>query len=246
MIKDCFCGIIDLIYPDVCILCKKPTPPSCKQEQLCPSCKNMIRKNIPPFCAKCSRPLSAPSDPHNPFCKTCQRRSLYFDQAWGTCIYDDTMRRLIHLFKYGNKTALRHLFLELMLSFLDTCNIKLNDTDFIIPVPLHTTRFRERGFNQAQTLARMLSDKFNIPLSLKYIKRARHTPNQAKLSQKERWTNIQGAFKIKYSRDICSKNILIIDDLYTTGSTASEISRLLRDAGAKKISILSLAIAPKN
>lgn len=153
------------------------------------------------------------------------------------------MRRLIHLFKYGNKTGLRHHFCELILSFLDTYRIELTDIDFIVPVPLYATRFRERGFNQAQILAQMLSLKLSIPLSLKHVKRVHHTENQAKLSQKERWTNIQGAFKIKYSRDLYNKNILIIDDLYTTGATSSEMARLLKDAGGKKIIVLTLAIA---
>ena len=115
--------------------------------------------------------------------------------------------------------------------------------DIIIPIPLHDVRLRERGYNQSKLLAEGISQRFHIKLSDKNLMRIRHTKNQAMLKQKERWTNIQGAFRIKYPGDFFNKTILIIDDLLTTGATASEAACMLKNSGAKRVDILTLAIA---
>ena len=153
------------------------------------------------------------------------------------------MKKLIHLFKYGDKTALRYHFFERMASFIEIYHLDLSHFDLIIPVPLHNARLRERGFNQAQILAQMIAEEFNIPQTLNNLKRFRLTKNQAALNQKERWTNIQGAFTIKCSGALNKKNILLVDDLFTTGATSSEAARVLKQAGASKVSVLTLAIA---
>ena len=115
--------------------------------------------------------------------------------------------------------------------------------DYIIPVPLHPTRLRERGFNQSELLGQMLAEKYPLALSTDIVKRTRYTTNQARLTKKERWTNTFRAFKIKQPSHVINKNILIVDDLYTTGATSSEIARILKEAGAGRVSLLALAIA---
>ena len=112
----------------------------------------------------------------------------------------------------------------------------------MIPVPLHPTRLRERGYNQSCLLADGISSAFGIPIVLNKLTRIRNTEPQAMLEAKNRFTNIHGAFTIKNSQGITRKNILIIDDLLTTGATASEAARILKTAGAKRVGVLTLAI----
>lgn len=145
------------------------------------------------------------------------------------------------MFKYGNKTVLRHHFADLISSFIKTYHVDLTPIDLIVPIPLHPARLRERGFNQAQLIAQILSERFHIPQSINNLTRIRNTGSQSVLSPKERWTNIQGAFTIKYSCVINKKNVLIIDDLYTTGATSSEAARILKEAGAREVTALTLA-----
>lgn len=153
------------------------------------------------------------------------------------------MQRLLHIFKYGHKTSLRHFFADQILSFLRDYQISLEHCDLIVPIPLHPTRMRERGYNQSFLIAEIISDELRIPLECRNLLRVRHTPNQARLSQKERWTNIEAAFKIKRHNNFRHKNILLVDDLYTTGATVSQAAKALKEAGATQVHVLTIAIA---
>lgn len=233
-------GFIDLIYPASCILCKMPLTAIEKIARLCFVCQAQLARNRPPFCRKCSRP---PENPQHHFCLTCQNLPLNFDHAWGVFLFNEPMQRLLHLYKYGRKTGLRHFFADQMLAFIREYHLNLNENDLIVPIPLHPSRLRNRGFNQSLLLADLLSQELNLPVSAKNLQRVKPTPNQARLSQKERWTNIEDAFKINHSNEFREKRILLIDDLYTTGATVSEAAKTLRAAGAKTVTILTIAIA---
>ena len=233
-------GCTDLIYPPSCILCHQRITPDAQPCQICLPCQALFAPNYPPFCRCCSRHLS---DPSIPYCRACQHRVFDFDAAWAACDYNTVMRRAIHLFKYGQKTALRHYFTELSRSFLQTCDIDLTGYDMLCPIPLSAVRMRERSFNQSALLAKALSRLLKIPFTDRILVRTRNTKNQARLSPKDRWTNIQRAFKIRNSSHIKGRNILIIDDLFTTGATASEAARVLKKAGAGHVAVLTLAIA---
>ena len=167
----------------------------------------------------------------------------HFDFAWGACLYNEPLKKLIHQFKYGQKTLLRHLFSHLMISFINTYNIEIQSFDCVVPVPLFSARRRERGYNQAHLLAQPIAETFHLKLSANNLVRIRPTKTQAALTQKERWTNIQGAFKIKQPLTYRNKKILLVDDLLTTGATVSESALVLKDAGATSVGVLTLAIA---
>ncbi len=240
MFRDLLTGLTDLVYPAQCILCKNSLGPLEKTQRLCFACQNKLVKNRPPYCRKCSRPLENPA---HRFCLNCQNSNLEFDRAYGVFLFNKPLQKLLHLFKYGHKTGLRFFFTEQMLIFARDYNLSVENHDLIIPVPLHPARLRERGYNQSLLIAQMLSENFSIPLNHTSLLRVRHTPNQARLSQKERWTNIQAAFKIKPFNDLRERNILLIDDLYTTGATASQAAKVLKAGGAKKVNVLTIAIA---
>lgn len=129
-----------------------------------------------------------------------------------------------------------------MIDFLETYNLDIAQFHRLVPIPLFAVRLRERGYNQSRLLAEAVGQQHRIVLSRNNLVRVRATEHQTFLSEKERWTNIRGAFRIKHPAEFSGKNILIIDDLLTTGATASEAARTLKDAGAKTVGLLTLAI----
>ena len=241
MIKALFNGLIDLIYPPHCFTCQNYIPPDSTNKELCLECIKKIKFNIPPFCLKCSRHLEQPVK--HPVCQSCRKIKPHFDFAWCACLYSNELKQLIHQFKYSQKTQLKHLFISLMVNFIQTYSLDIQQFDLIMPISLHTTRLRERGFNQSEILARGIAFQFDLNFCNNNLIRFRHTKPQASLRQKERWTNIQGAFRIKHPGAVKGKNILIIDDLLTTGSTASEAACILKSAGVARVGILTLAVA---
>ena len=243
MLKRMRDALLDLIFPPICVNCRTLIPESSRHLQLCPACQRALVFNRPPFCRRCSRPLT---DPRHPLCAPCRHQTLHFDRAWGACLYNPALRRLLHLFKYGHRPALRHVFLQQIQTFIRVYKLSFSDCDYVVPVPLHPKRLRRRGYNQAGLLARGLAQALALPLCADNLIRARHTVNQARLRRKERWTNIKGAFKIKYPNRYIHKNILLIDDLLTTGATTSEAARALKAAGAGQVIVLTLAIAEKS
>ena len=130
-----------------------------------------------------------------------------------------------------------------MIDFVEQHGLRLNQFDLIVPVPLSSTRQRERGYNQSQLLAEHIGLKHALKLSTHNLIRIRHTSFQARISVKERWTNIHGAFKINHPLKFKNKSVLVIDDLFTTGATVSEVARVLKESGAKEVGVLTLAIA---
>ncbi|MCR4336832.1 MAG: ComF family protein [Candidatus Omnitrophica bacterium] len=241
-----YTGFLDLIFPRLCIDCKKNLSShnlfTEDDFQLCLSCQTKIIENIPPFCERCPFPLE-PQKESKILCSYCQHYLPHFDRAWSAAVYDDQIRDLIHLFKYHSKTALRHFFTHLLTNAIETYGLPARHCDLIIPIPLHPTRRRERGYNQAELLVRELSLQLNIPSHLHNLQRIRNTHPQSLLKPKERWTNIHGAFKIASPWEMKDKNILLVDDLYTTGATLSEAAATLKQAGAQKVFAITVAVA---
>ena len=232
-------GFCDLLYPPVCLLCRQSLPPEMRNDSLCAFCRGTIEFNVPPFCSQCSRHL----DKSGNVCRQCADASHDFDEAWAAVLYNREMRHLIDLFKYAGKTGLAKEFSRCIISFLEQYSIRLDNYDLVVPVPLHSSRMRERGYNQGELLSRQVAKTLHLPCVPEILHRRRATEYQARLSPKQRWTNIDGAFRIKHSERFQNKSILVVDDLFTTGTTASEIAKILKRSGAGRVGILTLAIA---
>ncbi|HOD11763.1 MAG TPA: ComF family protein [Candidatus Omnitrophota bacterium] len=230
-------AFLNLIYPPQCWLCHATLAE--RRQTLCVSCREKIRHNIPPFCARCSRPLEKLS---RSICHQCQKRLPDFDQSWAATIYNDAMKELLHQFKYKGKTGLRHFFADLLFVFIERYKVPVQQFDLLVPMPIHSAKYREREFNQTVLLAELLSKHFSLTCCDHNLARVAHGPAQALLSEKERWTNVQGAFRIRQPQKIKNKSILIIDDLITTGATASSAAITCRKAGARTVGILALSI----
>jgi len=129
-----------------------------------------------------------------------------------------------------------------MIDLIEAFRFDIHQFDTIVPIPLFPSRLRERGYNQSRLLAEEIARKYKINLSIGNLVRIRNTEHQTLLGEKERWTNICGAFRIKDPAKCFDKSFLVIDDLLTTGATASEAARTLKNAGVKTVGILTLAI----
>jgi len=195
--------------------------------------------NRPPFCPKCNRHLKTIDQPK---CRECLEKRIRFDFAWAACQYIDPVRDLICRFKYGQRTYLRRAFAKWILQFIQLYNLDIGQFDIIVPIPLHLSRYRERGYNQSLLLAGPVAGHFGIDLDAHALIRTRPTSPQATLSEKERWTNIRGAFRIRNPSRYYGKNILIVDDLLTTGATASEAAHAFKRIGTGTVGVLTLAI----
>ena len=230
-------GILGLIYPPHCQMCGEGLD-IFNRRVLCEICYNNIRLNTPPFCKKCGRPR--PYESAGSVCETCATKSYYFDASYSVCIYEGVIRECIHGFKYNAKFALEGLFKNLLIGFAEKY-IDISRFDYIVPVPLHTAKYRERTFNQSAVLADHLSKRFKMPLLKNNLIRRRPGMPQVTLSKNKRLEDIRGSFKIKNGFLLKNKSVLLIDDVFTTGATVNECSKVLKGAGASSIEVLTLA-----
>jgi ComF family protein len=241
MIKTLLHGLCDLVYPPICAVCHKRTSSTAPLTHCCPQFETLIKQNTQPSCPTCMRPVKR-SLPKEYFC-LCQQRMPDFDFAWSACQFNHQLRSLTHAYKYHQKTGLRKLFGQIMIDFVNHNHLDIHQFDLILPIPLHATRKRERGYNQSELLAIQIAQSFNINIINNILIKQRSTESHALLDKKERWTNIQGAFRIRRSKELKNKSILLIDDLLTTGATASEAAKILKENGAKTVGVFTLAIA---
>ncbi|MFH1245289.1 MAG: ComF family protein [Candidatus Omnitrophota bacterium] len=232
-------SFINLFYPLSCYICHAKLSPL-KDMPLCDHCWQEIRLNPPPSCRKCGIHLPAFSQKEAHFCKKCQTSSYYFKKASSACIYEGIVKKCVHLFKYKRKLALAKPLSRLLVDF--TYNfIDIKKIDLIVPVPLHPKKFRQRQFNQARILAQAVSSAFAGRLEDKALVKIKDHPAQANLSQAKRINNVQNSFRVKNLPAVKDKNILLIDDVLTTAATVNECAKVLWEAGAKTIEVLTLA-----
>jgi ComF family protein len=206
---------VDVIFPPLCYICESYL--QADQKIICQNCW----LKIPEFNGQLDQSLSK---------RTFDRLFILFE-------FEDTIRQLIHLLKYKRHLTLASYFgIEASIRF-DFCHH--NPYDEIIPVPLHPTRRRERGYNQSEEIALALARIINIPVKSEHLMRIRLTSTQTRMTREERDMNVMGAFKC--TANLSQKNILLIDDVITTGSTVEACLKVLKDAGAKKIDVLVIA-----
>lgn len=233
-------GLVEIIYPKICLSCKNKLGASSIENFICAGCWAKIKKNPPPFCRVCGRHLEKPGFANN-ICPQCVKTRFYFDRAFSPCVYTGIIRDLIHEFKYKNKDYLGSSLSSLMTEFIREYNLPIDRLDLIIPVPLHKIRLREREFNQAEILSRHIAEEFKKDISTDILQRRRHTKTQTRLETNERLLNVRGTFSVIKNRGLSGKNVLLVDDVFTSGATSSEASFALKEAGANMVFVLTLA-----
>jgi ComF family protein len=241
MLRGFLNGLLDIVYPKACVVCKnKLKDISSIDNIICRECWGKIKRNTPPFCWCCGRHLE-PSNFTKHLCPECLKKKLHFDRAFSPCVYEGVIKELIHEFKYQGKDYLGSLLSKLMVEFIKEYNVPVDYLDFIVCVPLHTTRLREREFNQAEILSNHIALEFKKNTLNDALRRSRYTKTQTELEENERLLNVKDSFSVTKKELIKAKNILLIDDVLTTGATSSEAAYALKNAGANIVFVLTLA-----
>ena len=229
---------VSLLYPPGCTICGKSIR---ADDYLCDQCETKAVRIVAPFCQKCSEPFEG-SITNTFACANCAHRTIYFDAAVSAYRGRGIVRQIIHEFKYGRQIHLRHLVARWLNSALDDERLRQSHFDVIVPVPLHPTRQRERGFNQAGLLAELLSAQTSIrckPL----LERTRYTTTQTALDRSERMENLHNAFRLRKNANVRGLRVLLVDDVLTTGSTLNECARILKRGGAFSVHAATAARA---
>ena len=233
-------GLVDIAYPKTCLACKSKLDAQVNEEYICSRCRLSIKRNIPPFCSSCGRHLEKNNRNKN-ICSCCLKKGLSFDRAFSPCLYEGVIKELVHEFKYKGKVHLSKPLSKIMTDFITEYDLPIDYLDFIIPMPLHKTRLREREFNQAEILSRHIASEFNKHLAPDALIRHRLTRTQTELPTNKRYLNVKDSFSVTNNYDLKNKNVLLVDDVLTTGATSSEAAYTMKKAGANIVFVLTLA-----
>jgi competence protein ComFC len=231
-------AIGSLFYPALCAVCHAPVM---RKDYICSDCLDKAQRIVPPFCAKCSEPFTGAIEGEFT-CANCADRTLAFDAAVSAYRSRGVVRFIILQFKYNRQLHLRHPIADWLLEAMNDVRLRTRELDLVVPVPLHPARLRHRGFDQAELLARILALKIQVPLCLG-LKRIRYTTTQTAFDRAERMENLRGAFRLRKKISVRGLQVLLVDDILTTGSTLSECARVLREAGAQAIYAVTAARA---
>jgi len=229
-----------LFHPPHCAGCDAPTG---ADEQICVSCLATAEKCRlrAPFCAVCSEPFSGALD--RAFtCPNCGDRRFRFSSAVTAYRSRGLIRDLIHAFKYNGRFELRHPLAAWLANGLKDPRMTGSQIDALVPVPLHARRKRERGFNQAQVLAELVGKQASLPVE-NLLRRLRYTTTQTNFDRRQRIENLRGAFALADEAKVRDRDLVLVDDVFTTGSTADECALVLRQAGAASVRVLTIARA---
>lgn len=229
------------VLPTACAACKTPLDDD-PEPFFCRTCWATVRPITGPACPLCGLPFASDITlTHSPghLCQSCREQPPAFTRAWAGYLYEPPLQDAIRLFKYRGKVALAGTLGALLReSWRDR-----PEADLLMPVPLHPSRLRSREYNQALLLADELNRALRLPLSDDNLVRIRATPPQTELTRTERLTNLRRCFAVQRPDAVAGRRILLIDDVMTTGATASECAKALRKAGAAEVYVGVLARA---
>ena len=198
------------------------------KRRLCLECENALCKNEKNRCEKCGRATVADG-----VCLLCKRKLPEFTKGFSPFVYQDLTAILINRFKNGER-HLAYFFAERIAETLRKENVDLED-GLIVAVPLTKEREEERGYNQAEELAKAVGKILDLPYDFEVLEKTRSAEAQKSLSFNERVENSKGAYHVRKRKAVKGKKILLIDDIMTTGATGSECARVLKNAGAEEV-----------
>lgn len=233
-------GLIDLVFPPSCVTCSVPLAEG-QGQHFCSDCAGKIGFISSPLCSRCGIPFAG-SVGEDHLCGDCIGREPPFSVARAVGRYEGTLLEAVHQFKYRGRIALGEVLADMM-AYYRYPSFSPAGFSLVLPVPLHTRRLRQRMFNQSVVLARGVAKRHALPLDVTVLRRSVFTEPQINLGRKERAENVRGAFTVDEPVRIEGKRIVLIDDVYTTGSTVRECCRVLARAGAAEIAVLTLARA---
>jgi len=232
-----FWKIIFFLYPNYCASCGKLLDEKDKN-CFCNECWSKIEIIKGDTCIKCGKPIKTADG----ICQECKKVKLFhYHNLKAIGIYDGILKESLHLYKFKARWRIGYDFADMI---IDNINNKyIEESDMIIPVPLTKEKEYNRGFSQTLIIAKRIGKYFKVPVFNNILIKIKETVSQSLLSRDQRLQNLRESFDInKKNKDmILNKNILLFDDVFTTGATVTECSRVLKDNGAKRINVLTLA-----
>ena len=237
--RDFLIGAGHLIYPDCCLLCGQPL--AAEQARFCLGCRQELFTDSHEICPRCAGAIG-------PFaiiegrCHACRNEAFAFEQVLRLGRYDGLLRDVILRLKNQRGEGLAELLGECWANELAARFASL-PFDAMVPVPLHWRRRWQRGYNQSAALCRGLATALHVPYHPSWLRRVRHTPRQASQTPAGRKANVRGAFRTRSGASVKGRAVLLVDDVMTTGATASEAARALRAGGAERVVVAVLARA---
>ncbi len=224
---------IGLFFPKTCLSCDERLLEN--EQFICSNCNNSL-KFLENICIICGA-LKTTSE-----CKVCRTNEFQFDKARSVFMFNKVVQNMIHEFKYNEMTQIAKFMGMKAQEYIERFQ-PFDHIDYIVPVPLHKVKKRSRGFNQAEYLTQEISKNMNWKHLPKLIKRKKFTETQTKLNKDQRKKNVSFAFAINTKYDIKGKNILLVDDVFTTGATANSITIALKEKQVNKVYVLTIARA---
>lgn len=237
-----------VLFPSNCRLCRAPlalisTLPVCKD------CLRRLRPIAGPVCAACGERLTSvylSERDGAPLCGMCLRVEPVFTRASAYGSYEAGLRDLIHLLKYQHVRPAANVLGRMLAEVVAELREAFSDRPpIVVPVPLHLAKLRQRGFNQSELIARaalkLKPDGLDLRLNTALLVRQKPTESQTGLTPHQRRENVRGAFRIQRPAEVDGRDVLLVDDVFTTGTTASECARVLRRAGAQRVFVVTVA-----
>jgi len=233
-----------IIYPPRCVICgdflwRAPFDAGDSPNSICRECTSGFIPINTPFCAICGMPFGSDEIENHP-CEDCLRTKPFFQAVYAPYRYEGPVLEAVHRLKYGQKTFVADALGPFLAEFVKT-QFNPREPLLTMPVPLHPKRLRERGFNQSLLLAKHVASGIHGELDFLSLTRTKYTIPQTTLSKKERQKNVQNAFFLRTPDAVRKKNILLVDDVATTGNTLNECARVLTLGGAKAVFCVTLA-----
>jgi ComF family protein len=229
-----------MIYPVRCPICGEIVIP--KGKRICSRCKEKLHYIKEPRCKKCSKPIE---QEEKEYCSDCEHKNFHFIKGFSIWVYNAAIKHSISEFKYHNKKEYAKFYIQQMVACYGPMINELSP-DVIVPIPIHRSKYRDRGYNQADILARGLGRELKLQVLSELLIRNKRTLPQKQLSDKERLRNLQNAFQFNINACLAYENkinrVLLVDDIYTTGSTIEACTNILRANGINDIYFITLCI----
>lgn len=228
-------GALDLVFGSLCFLCREAAPPG--GGGLCKSCCETMAPIAGELCPVCGALDKTGEDSA---CPGCISEPRVFDSARAYTEYAGLARETVLAFKYGGKPGLARAIANLMADWAAEI-VREEGSEVLVPVPLHGERLKERGYNQAALLAARLAGPLGLPVDYATLRRLRPTARQSDLERADRFLNVKDAFGFSGTKPFEKRSVVLLDDVLTTGATASECAKALKEGGAKRVMVLTFA-----
>ncbi len=232
-------GLLHILYPKRCPICDSIIggPVFSREYPICRECKEAVEYAAEPVCKKCGKPLT---DERKEYCGDCAKRPHSFSQGKALWVYKDSVKASIYRLKYGNRREYGKSYAQELVRQYGRW-IERKEIQAVVPIPLHKKRKRQRGYNQADIIAREIGRLTGLPVYSGLLVRCVDTRPQKELNDRERKENLKKAFRLNGDTGEL-RRVLLVDDIYTTGSTVDGAAEVLKGAGIREIYVLSVSI----